>query len=237
MKLLNTKDMSRAKNWRICIYGKAGIGKTSTIKFLKGKTFVLDLDNSSKVLADPEREIEIGQINRTKPIEEINDFLQSLLPKISKEYDNLVIDNVSSFETDWFIERGRNSKSGINNEIQDYSTWKNYFLRVIGAIYQSDINILVTAWERQRDITAETGQSFTQFVPDLRDSVINNFMGLTDVVARMIVNPKTSERGFILDGNNAVFAKNRLDHRKACQASELFDIEDVDERKMETNTN
>ena len=63
--------------------------------------------------------------------------------------------------------------------------------RLISAIYQSDMNILVTAWDRKREITSETGQSFTQFVPDIRDNVINTFMGLTDIVARMIINPKT----------------------------------------------
>ena len=60
-------------------------------------------------------------------------------------------------------------------------------------------------------------------------------MGLTDVVARMVVNPKTDERGFILDGNNAIFAKNRLDQRKACKASELFDIEDTNDNKAEVS--
>lgn len=223
VKRLNMKKASRSKNWRICIYGKPGIGKTSTIKQLKGKTFVLDLDNSSKVLAG--EEIDVGILDRTKPIEEMNEFVKNDLPKITKEYKNLVVDNISSLQLDWFVERGRNTKSGINNEIQDFSAWPNYFTRLISAIYQSDLNILVTAWERKRDITSETGQSFTQFVPDIRDSAINSFMGLTDIVARMIVNPKTKERGFILEGDNAIYAKNRLDKRAACKADELFKFE------------
>ena len=223
MKRLNMKKESRSKNWRICIYGKPGIGKTSTIKQLTGKTFVFDLDNSSKVLAG--EDIDVGMLDRTKPIEEMNEFIKNDLPEITKKYENLVIDNVSSLQRDWFVERGRNTKSGINNELQDYSAWTNYFTRLISAIYQSDLNILVTAWERQREVTSETGQSFTQFVPDIRDNVINGFMGLTDIVARMIVNPKTEERGFILEGNNAVYAKNRLDKRTACKADELFEFE------------
>ena len=51
MKIINLQEQKRSKNWRICIYGKPGTGKTSTVKFLKGATFVLDLDNSGKVLA------------------------------------------------------------------------------------------------------------------------------------------------------------------------------------------
>ena len=223
MKRLNMKKESRSKNWRICIYGKPGIGKTSTIKQLKGKTFVFDLDNSSKVLAG--EDIDVGMMDRTKPIEEMNEFIKNDLSQIAKDYDNLVIDNISSLERDWFVERGRNTKSGINNELQDYSAWTNYFTRLISAIYQADLNILVTAWDRKREITSETGQSFSQFVPDIRDNVINTFMGLTDIVARMVINPKTEERGFILEGNNAIYAKNRLDERSACKSDELFTFE------------
>ena len=43
--------IDRTKNWRVLIYGKPGVGKTSAIRNLDGKTLVLDLDDSSKVLA------------------------------------------------------------------------------------------------------------------------------------------------------------------------------------------
>lgn len=38
------------KDWKMILYAKAGQGKTTSIKYLKGKTLVLDLDNSFKVL-------------------------------------------------------------------------------------------------------------------------------------------------------------------------------------------
>lgn len=226
MKIINLQEQKRSKNWRICIYGKPGTGKTSTVKFLKGATFVLDLDNSGKVLAG--ENIQAGQFDRTKPIEEMNDFISKILPNVSKQFDNLVIDNVSSLQRDWFVERGRDTKSGINNELQDYSAWTNYFTRLISAIYQADCNVLVTAWERQRQITTETGQTFNQYVPDLRDSVINDFMGLTDIVGRLLINPKNSSRGLILEGNDGIYAKNRLDKRKSCKVEELFTFDGDD---------
>lgn len=226
MKIINLQEQKRSKNWRICIYGKPGTGKTSTVKFLKGATFVLDLDNSGKVLAG--ENIQAGQFDRTKPIEEMNDFISKILPNVSKQFDNLVIDNVSSLQRDWFVERGRDTKSGINNELQDYSAWTNYFTRLISAIYQADCNVLVTAWERQRQITTETGQTFNQYVPDLRDSVINDFMGLTDIVGRLLINPKNGSRGLILEGNDGIYAKNRLDKRKSCKVEELFTFDGDD---------
>lgn len=226
MKIINLQEQKRSKNWRICIYGKPGTGKTSTVRFLKGATFVLDLDNSGKVLAG--ENIQAGQFDRTKPIEEMNDFISKILPNVSKQFDNLVIDNVSSLQRDWFVERGRDTKSGINNELQDYSAWTNYFTRLISAIYQADCNVLVTAWERQRQITIETGQTFNQYVPDLRDSVINDFMGLTDIVGRLLINPKNGSRGLILEGNDGIYAKNRLDKRKSCKVEELFTFDGDD---------
>lgn len=226
MKIINLQEQKRSKNWRICIYGKPGTGKTSTVKFLKGAAFVLDLDNSGKVLAG--ENIQAGQFDRTKPIEEMNDFISKILPNVSKQFDNLVIDNVSSLQRDWFVERGRDTKSGINNELQDYSAWTNYFTRLISAIYQADCNVLVTAWERQRQITTETGQTFNQYVPDLRDSVINDFMGLTDIVGRLLINPKNGSRGLILEGNDGIYAKNRLDKRKSCKVEELFTFDGDD---------
>ena len=60
------------------------------------------------------------------------------------------------------------------------------------------------------------------FVPQIRTSVLNQLLGLTDVVGRIIVNPKTGNRGVILEGDNSVYAKNRLDDRKACKIEDLF---------------
>ena len=50
MKITKATDLSRTNNWRILIYGKAGLGKTSQIKHLKENTIVLSMDNSHKVL-------------------------------------------------------------------------------------------------------------------------------------------------------------------------------------------
>ena len=231
MKITKATDISRTQYWRVLLYGKPGLGKTSAVKGLTGRTLVLSLDNSHKVLSGiPNIDVRtiddegLESFNRNEPIEDINIFLKELDVVIS-DYDNLVIDNVTSFQSDWLIERGRSSKGGIRNEIQDYGDWTNYFLRIMTKIYGLPINVYVTAWEDTQEISLEDGRVITQFVPKIRKQVLSELLGWTDVVGRIKVNPNTGNRGAILEGNDGVYAKNRIDSRTACPIDGLFKFE------------
>lgn len=231
MKITKATDISRTQYWRVLLYGKPGLGKTSAVKGLTGRTLVLSLDNSHKALSGiPNIDVRtiddegLESFNRNEPIEDINIFLKELDVVIG-DYDNLVIDNVTSFQSDWLIERGRSSKGGIRNEIQDYGDWTNYFLRIMTKIYGLPINVYVTAWEDTQEISLEDGRVITQFVPKIRKQVLSELLGWTDVVGRIKVNPNTGNRGAILEGNDGVYAKNRIDSRTACPIDELFKFE------------
>ena len=220
MKIIKASEIERTHNWRVLLYGKPGLGKTSVIKNLTGKTLVLDMDHSSKVLAGTDN-IDVIEFDRNHPTEFMKMFLNEIDSLLS-EYDNLVIDNLTSFQSDWFVEAGKSSKNGISNELQHYNQWTNYFLRVLTAIYSKPINIYVTAWEDTRELTLDTGQLITQYVPQIRSNVLNQLLGLTDVVGRIMVNVKSGNRGVILEGSEGTYAKNRLDERTACPIEELF---------------
>ncbi|WP_411155784.1 AAA family ATPase [Lacticaseibacillus paracasei] len=232
MAVVNGKKLHRSKNWKVLIYGKPGVGKTSAARELSGKTLLLSLDNSHRVLADFDIDVwkdptldpddESAMFDRIHPNESLTRFLEEHGTN-KNDYTNFVIDNVSSLEKDWFVEQGRKSHNKISNEIQDYGMWSNYFSRIMTTILLiPNVNVLVTAWENTRDVTSETGQSFSQYAPAIRDSVRDGLLGLTDVVGRVVISTKTNHRGVILAGSDAIFAKNRLDDRTACAIEDLF---------------
>ncbi|KZK38770.1 Phage DNA-binding protein [Lactococcus cremoris] len=220
IKITKATDINRTENWRVLLYGKPGLGKTSAIKGLTGKVLVLDLDGSSRVLAGLEN-VDVISFDRENPIQSMKEFLENS-KEIINDYQTLVIDNITAFEKDWFVARGLKSKNGIRNEIQDYGDYTNYFMRLITMIYSLPINIYVTAWEDKRDVDLEDGTRLTEYIPQVRNQVLNQLLGLTDVVGRIQVNPATHGRGAILEGSDGVYAKNRLDDRIACKIEDLF---------------
>lgn len=170
LEIKKATEISRTHEWRVLLYGKPGLGKTSAIKGLMGKVLVLDLDGSSRVLAGL-KDVDVISFNRENPIQSMKEFLDEARG-ILKEYQTLVIDNITAFEKDWFVARGLKSKNGIRNEIQDYGDYTNYFLRLITMIYSLPINIYVTAWEDKRDIDLEDGTKLTEYIPQVRNQVM-----------------------------------------------------------------
>lgn len=231
LEIKKATEISRTHEWRVLLYGKPGLGKTSAIKGLTGKVLVLDLDGSSRVLAGL-KDVDVISFNRENPIQSMKEFLDEARG-ILKGYQTLVIDNITAFEKDWFVARGLKSKNGIRNEIQDYGDYTNYFLRLITMIYSLPINIYVTAWEDKRDIDLEDGTKLTEYIPQVRNQVLNQLLGLTDVVGRIQVNPATHGRGAILEGSDGVYAKNRLDDRTACKIEDLFKFGQTVEKNKE----
>lgn len=217
MPAYNWKENTGTK-YRWLVYGVPGVGKTTLAGMLKGKTYMLSLDKSFERIETWQNK-EIWLIDPESPINDLYEFIKSFDPK---EYDNLVIDNVSNLQKLWFIEMAKESKNGLDNQLKHYNEFTNWLIRFISKVFSYDVNILVTAWERQVKVTDPSGQEFEQYAPDLRDSARDYLMGNCDQVGRLIQKPNSGERGIILQGTVDTYAKNRLDSRKGCKVDEFF---------------
>lgn len=216
-------DEDKGTKYRWLIYGVPGVGKTTLSKYLKGKTYLLSLDDSFHRIDFWKGKNDIWSIDPQEPITDLNEFTTTFKPE---EYDNLVIDNVSNLQKLFFVERAKNTKSGLDNKQSDYGEWNTYLTRFIAYVFSWNINILVTAWEAQTKVTNPSGQEFMQYGPDIRYSPRDYIMGNCDVVARMIQNQQTGGRGLIMQGSINTYAKNRLDERQNCKAEDFFEVQD-----------
>lgn len=218
MQITNGAEIKKSKKAKVIIYSKPGDGKTTVAGLLPGKTLVLDIDGTSQVLQGYSN-VDVASIDIADPHDSILKFFALAKANIGK-YDNIFIDNLTHYQKLWLMNKGEKTKSGMP-ELKDYALFDNHLLKVVETFNGLDANIIYTAWETTRSITHDDGQQYNQFIPDIRDKIVNHVMGIVHVVARL-VRKADGTRGFILEGNQSIFAKNHLDDRIGCVQEELL---------------
>lgn len=229
MQITKAADVIRAQDFSILIFAQAGTGKTTTAKFLPGRTLVVDVDRTTNVLAGEEN-IDIVYLDTTQPFNAVKVLLKEIHDNHLDDYDNIFFDNLSEFENSWFGEKAKESKTKTGQEMgipqmQDYNAYGYYMTDMIRYINSwKGVNKVFTAWETTRQIQTSGGQLYNQFIPDIREKILNNVLGLMNMVGRLVINDETGNRGFLLAPTDSVFAKNQLDERKSCAQQDLFKI-------------
>ena len=110
MEIKKASELQRGTNFSALIYAPPGTGKTTTIKYLPGRTLVIDVDRTTIVLAGEDNiDIVYADLNDTevgfkKMLKEIHD-------EHIKDYDNIVIDNISELEQAWLGEKAKLSRT------------------------------------------------------------------------------------------------------------------------------
>lgn len=238
MKITSAKEVSRAEDYSILIFAQAGTGKTTTAKFLPGKTLVIDVDRTTNVLAGEEN-IDIVYLDTDTPCNSAKVLLKEIHDNYLDKYDNIFFDNLSEFENAWFGEKSKESKTKTGQEmgtpqLADYNAYGYYMTDMIRYINSwKGVNKIFTAWETTVQVQTSGGQMYNQFVPDIREKITNNVLGLMNMVGRLVFNEETGNRGFILKPSSSVFSKNQLDNRPFCLQEDLFNIGDVEETEDE----
>ncbi len=218
MEITNGSNIKKSKNANILIYSKPGDGKTTVAGLLPGKTLVLGIDHTTQVLSGYEN-VDVANIDAENVHDSILQFYAYAKANISK-YDNIFLDNITHYQKLWLLNKAEKTKSGMP-EMKDYALFDNHILRLFESFNALDANVIFTAWETVTDIVGEDGSKYSRFVPDIRDKIVNHIMGIEHVVARLI-KKADGTRGFILQGDQSMFAKNHLSSAKGALQEELM---------------
>lgn len=202
------------------IYAAPGKGKTTSAKYFPGKTLVLDIDRTSKVLRG-EKNIDIVYIDNENTWNDWGQTAADLSKNYVGKYDNILVDNVSELERCILSSLGAEGK---NNGVPSQGDYQYMQFRMVNSLrYMKNLkaNLVWTAWEEIDLWTDSDGSSYNISLPQINRKIRNNVLGLCDVVGRLMVK-EDGERGFLLSSTNSTYAKNQLDDRKGCLQSELI---------------
>ena len=221
MNILSAKDIKRLDNWTVLIYSEPGKGKTSMVKSLKGNTVVFSVDGMYQVLSGLEN-VKVLVMDSKKPNDELGDFYRYLLKNI-KDIDNIVIDNLSTFQKYWLNNIGKETKSGMP-EIRDYGVLDRVLLDFISSLKDLQKNLILFAHEKKQEVTKESGGVYTQFQPDVRN--MDAIMGIVPLVGRLVIvsnqENQTEERIIALQPTQTTRAKDQL----------LGDLKTIDQMEL-----
>lgn len=222
MKITNATEITDDRATYL-LYAPPGTGKTYTINYLEGKTLYVAIDKTQHPLRGNEN-VDIVEFDTHNAWEEWVKLIEWIGKNDLSKYENLVFDNVSELFRSMLGNLGR---VGKNNRVPSMANYQQIDFFIIDSVrYLNTLNkrVIYTAWETTDEFHTEAGQVFNRSFPDMRKTIMNNFMGLCQVVAKLAVNHETKKRGFILKPSASMFAKNQLDEREFCLQEDIFKV-------------
>ncbi len=219
MEINNAKTIPKKKGTYL-IYGAPGMGKTSTAKFFPGKTLILDIDRTSHVLEGSEN-IDIIYIDNIETFDDWQRTVLALYKDYRGKYNNIVVDNISELERCILSDLGSKGKNKGVPAQGDYQVMQFKLVNSLRYLKGMGANIIWTAWEVMDQYQDADGRQYNRLYPQLNQKILNNVLGLCDVVGKLTINAE-GKRGFYLQASNSIFAKNQIDDRKGCLQEELI---------------
>lgn len=179
------------------------------VKSLVGNTLVLSVDGMYHVLSGLPN-VAIYTMDSAQPNDELGNFYRYLLKHVDK-IDNVVIDNLSTYQKYWLNASGKVTKSGMP-EIKDYGIVDRVLFDFVATLKTLKKNVLIFAHEKKVEINHEGGGVYTQFQPDIR--ALDAIMGIIPIVGRLVIvtdgETQKEERIIVLQPTQATRAKDQL---------------------------
>lgn len=179
------------------------------VKSLVGNTLVLSVDGMYHVLSGLPN-VAIYTMDSAQPNDELGNFYRYLLKHVDK-IDNVVIDNLSTYQKYWLNASGKVTKSGMP-EIKDYGIVDRVLFDFVATLKTLKKNVLIFAHEKKVEINREGGGVYTQFQPDIR--ALDAIMGIVPIVGRLVMvtdnETQKVQRTIVLQPTQATRAKDQL---------------------------
>ena len=210
------------------IYCQSGGGKTCNSTLVaapkRGKNLLICSDNSSIVLQNFDRPNLV-----IKNVSTVKDFVDAYQEGYnSKQYDNIILDNLSDLIDMWLLELDASGK--FRDFRQAYQLVYQSLKRLSRESTMLDCNTIFTAWSDNMEITLPSGEVVTRLQPKIPAKILDNVCGLMNVVA--YINTATDDKGnkgwyYVLEGKPTLMAKDQIACRKKCLPQNIFTLPEV----------
>lgn len=217
------------------IYAPSGGGKTvcSTLVTApnRGKNLLLCSDNSYIVLSNESFkrknltvEVVNHWLNKSATGEPQKYFTKQFEDAVSsQQYDTIIVDNISDIFDMAILEFDEHGR--IKDPRQYYQIVYQELKRLARKAAQVDCNVIFTAWTDLQEVPQPTGERIMRTQPKLPNKILDNFLGLTQIVA--YVTNATDNSGnrrwyYHLEGAPSMYAKDQAFNRKNCLPENVF---------------
>lgn len=216
------------------VYAPSGGGKTINTTLVKAekrkKNLLLCSDNSHIVLNNNDfnrsnltTEVVEHWLERDNTGKEQNCFSKQFDQAVEKKaYDNIIVDNISDIFDLAILEFDASGK--FKDMRQAYQIVYQELKRLARKAAQVDCNVIFTAWTDLQEINLPDGTKAVRTQPKLPNKILDNFLGLTQIVAYINTAEKDGKKAwyYVLEGRPTMYAKDQLYCRKSCMPEDIF---------------
>ena len=216
MNIINAKDIQQPHITAL-IYGVPGMGKTSLLGMLQGRSLIVDIDKGTSVLAGKDN-IDILRLSNTRELREVARDFKATCP-----YNNVCIDTLSELERLMLNGYAAQSSTG-QPQMQDYGKVNNFLLDICRSFRDINANIFFTAWEQYTTINTPSGETYSRIEPMIRPKNMENICGLCDIIGRIYFDKDNDTRRLWLEGRHSIIARDRIFKRSSCSFEEVIPL-------------
>lgn len=238
--MATVESLVQDKKYTSLLYCPPGVGKSTAIGLIaergKGKTLVLDVDRTigstlakGEIVQDTSK-IAIWQVDNINTFSDWTACLQELVNMrdsgelAASGIETVAVDNISELERCILSDLGMQGKNRGVPAQADYQYMQFKLVNSLRLMKSLGVNVLWTAWEDVRNITAPDGTSYSQIIPKMSLKIVDNICGLCDVVGKIFIS-KDHEHNVLLSAAANMYAKNQVDSRKFCKVEDFMNFE------------